>query len=40
MDGVHPFLGLPVGAAINGQLKLCKRAGFGVWELTDATDAS
>jgi hypothetical protein len=29
MDGVHPFLSLPVGAAIDGQLKLCKRAGLG-----------
>jgi hypothetical protein len=40
MDGVHPFLSLPVGAAIDGQLKLCKRAGSGVRELTGEDESS
>jgi hypothetical protein len=39
-DGVHPFMSLPVGTAIDGQLKLCKRAGSRVRELTGAVDES
>jgi len=33
------FLGLLVGAAVDGQLKLGEQAGLGVRELTGAPDA-
>lgn len=38
MDGVEALLGLLVGTAVNGRLEFFKTTGFGVGELTRATD--